>query len=78
MVEGREYPSIRTAADELMALGKGISYWMLYRALRKHKPQIGDVSIALAAEIRATTTREPRAHVPGEPLISQPMTGRDE
>jgi hypothetical protein len=69
-VNDMPFESIREAAEELARLKKGISYWMLYRALRKHKPQIGDVSIALADEIRTYHTPEPAPRRPGDPLVT--------
>lgn len=49
-IKGKPFDSIKEGFAELKQLRKGVSYWMLYRALRSGKNTIGDISIKLIDE----------------------------
>lgn len=47
VVAGKRFDSIKEGYEELRQLRHGISYWMLYRALRNGDNHLQDISIEL-------------------------------
>jgi hypothetical protein len=52
VVAGKRYDSIKEGYEELRQLRRGISYWMLYRALRNGENHVQDISIELLSSTR--------------------------